>query len=364
MSKTASVVEINGTRYDAGTGAVIGSVKRLARQVKDQSNARVIDGFVRRPASAALAMAPRLQARTKKPSAKAMHQAADRSHTLMRGALDKPAAKPHVQALSTPLKSPAIPEAATDPDQNSPRAIRARTIVKNANVRRFGELASATRNRGQGGGGDTGSAIVSQGSAALAPTMPGFGASLSHQKLERMLDRALIQADAHKNMLAARSKNPLRWIARHKLVSTAMFLVVLALATFFVWQSMPAISMDVAARRAGLSSTLPAYVPDNFKVTAPIDYSAGAVNIHYASTTGKNQTYIFSERKSNWDSASLAANAIPKNIQVRTSEISGTTVYVYGASSNATWVNNGIWYTITNHAGLSSDQLLRIAENM
>lgn len=359
MSKAASIVEINGTRYDAGNGAVIGSVKRFARQVKDQSNSRVIDGFVRRPASVALSVPVRAKNSATARGAKTIHRAAERSHTLMRGAVSRPGAKPAVQAVSAaqPTSEKKISEA--DPaakELSSPRAVRARSIVKNARVRRFGEMRSS-------GEVSAASTAASASSTALA-TSPGAVGNLSHQRLERMLDRALFQADAHKNMLARSSKSPLRWIVRHWITSTIVFLVVLILAGVFVWQSMPAVSMDIAARRAGLSATLPAYVPDNYSITAPIDYSAGAINIHYANSINKSQTYTLSERKSNWDSASLPANALSKNTQVQTSEIGGTTVYTYGNNLDATWVNNGIWYTVYNNGRLSSDQLLRIAQNM
>ena len=367
MSKAASIIEINGNQYDAKSGDVIGSVKRFARQVKDQSSSRVIDGFVRKPA-VAIAAAPKIlvRARSKKPDARAIHRSAEHSRTLMRNIVNKPSYR-RPSSISTPIQA-ALSQDVKDDNHGS----SATTIVKNAKVRRFGDLSSASHSLNQETPGLTSlqtrssnhATASSPSSSANVGVLPGLVASASQQRLERMLDEALMRADAHKNRLAASSKNPINWLRRHWITFILATAAILVLAGLFIWQSVPAVSMKVASYRAGLSTTLPTYMPDSFKVTSPIDYSGGAVSIHYADKVNPSQVYTLSERKSNWDSASLAANALGPNVKSGISQIGGTTVYVYGADNNATWVNNGIWYTVDNHANLSSDQLLQIAQNM
>jgi hypothetical protein len=49
---------------------------------------------------------------------------------------------------------------------------------------------------------------------------------------------------------------------------------------------------------------------------------------------------------------------------VQTSVVNGTTVYIYGQTNDAAWVNNGVQYTVQDKASLNSDQLLKIANSL
>jgi hypothetical protein len=42
---------------------------------------------------------------------------------------------------------------------------------------------------------------------------------------------------------------------------------------------------------------------------------------------------------------------------------SGKTIYIYNGS-NATWVDNGVWYNIQGNANLSADQLRQVASSL
>ena len=85
----------------------------------------------------------------------------------------------------------------------------------------------------------------------------------------------------------------------------------------------------------------------------------------FKSNADPSRAFTITQQASDWDSASLLANYVSSASQTfQTSQIRGNTVYIYGEGDNATWVNNGIWYTINDRAGLNPDQLLKIAESM
>ena len=119
--------------------------------------------------------------------------------------------------------------------------------------------------------------------------------------------------------------------------------------------------MRVEASEAHVSAAVPSYTPLGYSFAAPVSHSGQAVTIKFTSSDNSAQNFSITQKTSNWDSATLAANIGSESAQVQTSQINGTTVYIYGASNNASWVNHGVMHTLDNHAGLSSDQILKIA---
>src|SRR5438105_3709895 len=81
VSKSISVVEINGNRYDAVTGQLVGVVEKIAKQVKTPVGGSSIDGFARRSSIVG--------------AAQAVHRRAQRSQTLMRTAVKRPSKVSH-----------------------------------------------------------------------------------------------------------------------------------------------------------------------------------------------------------------------------------------------------------------------------
>jgi hypothetical protein len=187
-------------------------------------------------------------------------------------------------------------------------------------------------------------------------------ASASHQQLERLLDHALTHASAHKQARRSRTKGLKRiTLAPKWLTLGATSLAVLLVAGFFAWQDIPQVSMRVAATQAHVSATVPAYTPAGYNFVAPASANNNKVTIDYKAPTG---SFAISQQASNWDSSSVAANAAPASTQVQSSQINGTTVYIYGNSNNAEWVNHGVLFNLTDKANLSSDQILKIANGL
>jgi hypothetical protein len=364
VSRAASVIEINGTVYDATTGNVVGAVKKVASQVKDQS--RAIDGFVRKSGNYAKAKTEMVKPQRPAParhvnSARKVHNRTQKSSALMRGAVSKP------KIEATDRKTLVKPSLSKAVGVEEERRARANAVVKHNHVKRFGVLKASKPHAAKP------HTIVAKArpmqtrakAAAASAPLPSMVASASHQRLERMLDEALVRADAHKQMLRKRSHNPfVRFNRLPKwLTAIIVLLILLLVAGFVAWRDVPQVAIRVAGQQAHVKAGLPGYTPAGFSVTGPISHSGGTVTIQYKSADS-GYSYDLAQRSSSWNSTSLAANVLGPNSQVQTSQVQGTTVYIYGKNNDATWVNNGVWYTITNHASLSSDQILRIVQSL
>lgn len=350
MSKTASVIEINGTIYDAATGKVIGAVKSVATQVKDQS--KNVDGFVRKSNPVRHVKSARL-----------VHAKAQKSKALMRTSVSKPKPEPAKPSLIKPSLSKAV-------IVEQERRSRASAIMRSKHVNRFGAPKPA-RPRPVRQAHHSRTTVVAKArpvaqaaSAVARPMMPSMVASASHQRLERLLDEALVRADAHKETLRRRSRNPLNHLGRMPrwLSVSIILLVVLLIAIFIIWRDVPAVAVKVAGTQAHVDASLPSYAPSGFSVAGSVGHSGGSVDLTYKNAAGAS--YDLTQRSSSWDSRSLAANVLASTSGVQTSQVQGMTVYIYGPSNDATWVNNGVWYSLTNHANLSSDQILRIVQSL
>jgi hypothetical protein len=80
--------------------------------------------------------------------------------------------------------------------------------------------------------------------------------------------------------------------------------------------------------------------------------------------TSKIDSFRVVQQNSTWDSVGLRDNfvsTIDPNFKVV--QAGGRIVYLYG-QANATWVNGGIWYQITDNADLSTASLLKIVTSL
>ncbi len=345
MSKNASVIEINGNRYDAVTGQLLGAVKKIAKQVSRPSNALTIDGFVRK-------------------SSQRVHQTTQRSSTLMRSVVKKP-----TKLVSAGANLAKRPKARSFTESPVP-ASRVRATIKNPKVRRFGYSRGQVASVGEVVQRRPSAAASVSASSAVATVrpLPSVIDGASHYHLERLLDQALLRADAHKQSLSGRVRNPNAWQSikaapRWLSIGASLFVVVL-LAGFFAWQNIPIVAMRVASTKAHVNASIPAYTPSGFSFKGPINYSQGQVTVNYAAAANNTKSFSLTQKATNYDSSSVADVTLPKNVPVQTSQVNGTTVYIYGPNNDAVWVNHGVQFNISGSAGLNSDQLLRIASSL
>lgn len=384
MRKASSVIEINGNRYDAITGQLIGAVKKITQPSKNHSTG-VIDGFVRGSSANAHPVVSPSANKTepqehKKPArsakarlrhtAQAVHRRAQKSQTLMRSSVSKP--KRDAQEAEIVKKTITPASASVSPA----RASRAKTIAKSSHISRFGlaghgeqkknhEQPQTIKAEAREREVQSASSSTAKNPAQFAQPKPNVMAGLTNSQLERLLDHALTRAGAHKKTSKKRDDNSM-W-QRIKIMPkwatiSASLAVVLVLGLFFAWQNIPQVSMKLAASRAGVQASVPGYTPPGFGFSGPITYSNGAVSIRYVAGGDSAKSYLITQQKSNLNSESLAESNVPANAQVH--EVNGTKVFISSDGSDATWVNQGIRYKVTDQAGLSSDQIMKIAESL
>lgn len=350
MSIKTSFVELNGNGYDAATGQVISAFRPASTR-----NSQVIDGFVKSPAKLSKSAAQRA-ARSAE-----LHRRAEKTRTLARSGLKKPAKymAPRLQKLA--------------PAHNPEREFRAKQIHKHGRVNRFGGAARSALSAAKTTPKSLSGEIINRRQSADATARgvpapaPSLVTSVSHQKLERMLDEALVRADAHKAAMeyqAARHFWRRRWLSGpRRWVVLTVFLLALASSLFIAWQRIPQLSLKAASLRTHFNAVAPNYKPEGYNVTGPAQESAGAVSLTYQSGVDGSK-YTISQSTSNMTSAMVAHSVVPQGADVQTSQVDGNTVYIYGANNNAAWVNNGVLYTIKDNANLSSDELLKIVNSI
>ena len=140
-------------------------------------------------------------------------------------------------------------------------------------------------------------------------------------------------------------------------------LAVLLLAGFVAYRNMPNMAMRVAAAKAGFDARLPEYRPAGFSLADPIQYGPGEITVNFKSLADGGG-YKITQRPSKWDSETLLDKFVTSvSAPYQTYQGQDKTIFIYN-ESDATWVEDGVWYQITGNGGLTSDQLLRIASSL
>jgi adhesin HecA-like repeat protein len=278
-------------------------------------NSKVIDGFVRSASVAKKAKASPRQA------ASHLHQRTQRSRTLMRTAVAKPAVKLRALDISRPKSK-----------EQQAREARAQRVEKDARVNRFG----------------------------------GFVRSKNETEAVEGEFISLLQADAHKQALRrASSRGPLKRLRISRWLSISLASVgVLTVLSVLAYQRLPQVAVRVAAAQTHIKASVPGYSPVGFSFAGLAKDVNGALTIKYKSNLDNTQGFSIIQKAVSIDSSLIGSTIIPTNSQVQTSQVNGNTVYIYGPTSDASWVNNGVLYTLKDNANLPSDQIIKIVQGL
>lgn len=300
VSKTTSIIEINGNRYDAVTGQLIGAAKKAAHHIRKPISNLTIDGFTR-PAKA-------IRKSALKRSVHSLQRKPQRSKTLMRSIVNRPGqAKAEGKIKSRGLS------------QDHARVSRAALVAKDNKVHRFGLLPFSRTSEAKIGEIVAGSSVSPHGRSAMQPPVHGSAAtsvalpavvsSASHHRLERLLDYALAHADAHKKALDKSSRARRMFFGRipRWLVFSLIFISSAAIIGLVVWQKVPQASLRLAATQANVNASLPAPI-DGYRI-GPITAKENAVVTTMESTTDSSKIYIVTESAFSQPAASLEDDA-------------------------------------------------------
>jgi len=331
MTPKQSQVEINGRIYDAKTGELISVTHSKTSVVKRR---KVIDGFTRPHSSgqvhnsSVMPKKPHVQA----PMAKKMHapvQKTKRLHPSLSGM--------HKSTSDIKRHKPSRAELITR-QQKAQEVERSKLINRHrAKLERFSMEDEKT--------------VVERITAPLPFISKKVANTIEKPEPMPAEDEA---PDEHKDF---------SWFRRHLVPAAASFSALVLMGGFLIYNSLPSLTMRVAASRAGFNASVPSYQPSGFTFDGPVSYGPGRVVIKFNSNTD-DRAYTITENESAWDSKSLLENFVSSEAEnYLTFEEHGLTVYLFN-DSQATWVDEGVWYTVEGSADLSSEQLLKIAASL
>ena len=401
MAKTSNVIELNGKKYDALTGALLDIspapshstyVKPLAVHAPAHGS---VDGIVKGSAHHTARLAkPKI---TKKPTAahtatSVAHHQPEHSKTLMRHAVKAPVITPKTPTKTVaPLQKTLPATLAVKPKLSSDaidlsRNKRAVAANRSHMVRRFNSTAPAIATRPQHHAAATPQPAVKPAppqqltvihnqpqqrghQSSLDIRRPSYAAAgpqprSMEQRSKALFENALASASSHEQPAPkeSHSKKVRRGAKkRSKLLGVAAAVATfLLLAGFIAYQNKASIELQLASAKAGFHVTTPLYKPGGFAL-GKLTYSPGMASVAYHNG---DKSFNVTQKQSNWDSQTLLDNYVATASNgYKGFQSNGRTVYVYG-DNNATWVNGGIWYQLHADKSLDSDQLVKIAASM
>lgn len=391
MARVKTVIEINGRKYDARTGALLptsdssaarsinAAVPSQARATPTLSNPTIVDGVSRRKPQVAQEPQP-TKARPmvrKLPSFKAprsldikpAHKKPQRSTTLLRSVVVKPQKNAPLVHSTSSIAPSKVEHSATGrglllkrvPDI---RLSRAKQTAKSITISRFSNGFSFKKQPTLQK--DLTVALAPQ-TSAVAPVAPAITKPVLAQK-QQVFVHPIAHATNHasprlkKDRLHIRVARKLKIKPRVITISMASIAAVVLLG-FLAYQNVPSIAMRVAASQAGFSGNLPGSTPAGFAFNGPITYGKGFITLKFNSNSD-NRNFALTQRPSDWTSESLLTNHILTSSQkYQTYHDKGLTVYIY-SNGDATWVDKGVWYNLTGKGSLSSEQILSLAGSM
>lgn len=356
MGSQKHTISLNGKLYNTTNGAM------LTPRTNSKEAGKVLDGFFKssKPTRNAPisqtgpAKKPVSLVHTKAPHAR--HHKTERSKTLLRSAVKKPA------DTKTAGQSGAILQIR----DNEHRTHRAQSIPKSKLINRFGTFAgpAAIKIAPLPVRKQPARSISRHNSQAISAAQE----TTAQEEVEAMFNDALRHANSHRQTRGKRATRRQRLAGKmhvsSKVVSiSAVLLAAVLLIGFFTYQNIASINVKVASSRASVRGTIPSYKPAGFSLSRSVGYSPGQITLNFTSTTD-GRDFQISQQASNWNSETLLSSYVATNRrQSQTIEENGKTIYIYDGS-NATWVDGGVWYRINGNNSLSSEQLLKLASSM
>ncbi len=374
-----NVIELNGKRYDAITGAYLGKSHVVPEHIRTNfAKGKVIDGFMRpahpsmaRPKPAAkpvmdvvpaVEMPAKVEAKARaaqpqthhKSHTEAAHVKAhkpERSKTLMRRATTKPhfemkKAIHHTQApaeiMAKPASAIAVKRSAYGVDHD--RQTRALATLRHQNIRHFHPSGKPPALH-----------TVSQD----VPTIPVRAAPVHTPRPQPdIFERAIANANSHQQPAHKVRRHRSHHRLKNSLAIVATFLVI---GSFVTYLNLPQLQLRFASMQAGFGASMPSYLPTGYALEDGVQRSGGTISLSFRSG---DSNFRITQQSSDWNSQTLLDNTLALNGQHETVEKNGQTIFVYDNSTRAAWVNGGVRYDISGNAQLSSDEIVSIAASL
>lgn len=371
--KSKNVIELNGKRYDAVTGEMLGAGS--APTVRNTGN---IDGFFRNPRTAATLPAaavtnttvitPLVKSSTAK-SPQRTHQVAShaKAHrpqsatTLMRSGVKRPAPSLKQQTTvqsSLQHKVPSLiatKRSAYSIDEQ--RLQRAQSTQRSPHIARHNSAASmhipvtfAPLHV---------QPVPVKPEQAKDPTAP---APVPTNKPVDMFEHAIANAGHFIDVKAHRAH--FRKQTRRHLASVAAgTLALLVIAGFAVYQNSPGLQLKVASLQAGFSTNMPNFAAAGFAYSG-VKAGDGKLTVGFSNDRGR---YQLTQQATNWSGDDMIQNVSSTDASgspdYTTMQVGNVSVYRFN-NDDATWVANGKWYTVNGTGALSDTQIKNLVQNV
>lgn len=362
-----NVLIINGRRYDATTGELLGPSEQPTNKT------RTTDGFSSpKKSKNTVSEKQTVDEKNSKSSnitqqarrrvghahdiilSKAIHSIST-TKPLMRSGVKKPSkTTTQFKQPQTPVLSQQVPvELKTH--QSPARTQRAEMIHRSSQVKHFSKHHSSEPKQ----------KVVNTASqpTVVYPSKIIDAVTTQTDKLQNIIDRGIQKATSHDQESTVKEKRkhkPKR--SKLRIFNTIVgILAVLLIISFIIQKSIPDIDARIASSKSGVHAEIPGYMPASFRFDGPIKYGQGTVTVIFTSGT---KSIRITQQNSSWDSVSLRDSYVSTvDPHYTVVEAGGRIVYLYG-QADATWVNAGVWYQITDNANLSTASLLRIVTSL
>lgn len=383
MSQT-NIIELNGRRYNAITGELVAATPAhkvshqpaaapTAAKQRPARRGRNVDGIIHTP-KALTKPVPKKSESTPKPAATPAAPVSATPHVTRKPRRPAPAAAPHRTQRSSTLHRTAVPKPAlpkrteikpTLPAKNHhalptvhpierklaahevepERAKRAHKVTKSKAITRFGNAVRF--------------APQQPTLAPIEPVPEPTPPILAPHK--DMFEHAIESATAHEQPAL---RKPRRFAHHRKTAGVALgAFFVLVTGGFMAYSNMPQIELRIASAQAGVHANMPAYTPAGFAKSGSIRYGNKSISISFADTTGRRH-YTVTQQQSDLTGQELYDTLVAATSKShRAIEQNGRTIYLYG-DAQAAWVTGGTLYHISGDAFLNNDQLLKIASSI
>lgn len=338
MNKTKQTVIVNGRAYDVATGLPVDTVQKKHVTTKQPT---IINDF----GVAASPAKPAVKTHPKKSRSAAPHRVAkpQKSKTLRRAVLKKPSPRHRPSANKVHRRV----QRSHHITKFAPHATTA-THHQNKKQEVDPELAQQAKNMQK--------AHAHHVAQQEAATQPINSRVVKEHLLQKQLTHAPTEPVHH---TAAKS-----FSRRTRMASViGSFAALILLGGYLTYINIPNLSIKVAAINAGIDASLPRYQPGGFRLTGPIAYTDGEVEVKYRQAGG-DDIFKITQRSTDWDPQATLDNYVEpdSNNDYEIHSAQGLTVYTY--DQKAVWVNGGILHVIDGSAKLSSEQISRIAASM
>jgi len=355
VGKQPAIIELNGQKYDAITGARITSAPAAAPQP------RVVSDII--PHKAPIA-------RHHTPSHN-VHKKTDHSHTLMRSAVKKPgehAVTTHHVAHAEVAEPPKAVEHVALKHSHHPQHSHAHEVARSPHVSRFGVNAHSTTHHSSEPPKHLDAAHKPQHHTVHHPKAIESNSPTAEDLIQRSLNS--IKPDnkkTHRSRVKLRHRAAKRLNVSQRVINFAAgSAAVLLIGSFFAYQNIPNLAVRYAGVKAGISAKLPSYHPTAFTVNSDVQYSPGQVAVQYSSNTD-DRSYTVTQKKTDWSASELESFMTAQSGKTPQSYSSGEkTIYIQseGDKITASTVEDGVLKNVAGNASLNTDQVIKIVSSM